>query len=99
MPRLGSTEDQILRRFMVRRSGLEILRTKITADMAVQSSSDQGVTRAIRETFSKYVKMATWADIYEESSERNLHEEYLLIKDLRPVITKDSQGNLSVKGI
>lgn len=107
VPKLGSSQDRVLRDFLVRQDGLEVKRQKMAMLQLLTNPQiqDSGKARQWVESVNDMWKEYLY-DLYNvETSEVTKEEDDMkayydrVVSKFRPVLTKTEDGKLKVTGI
>ena len=100
VPKLGSIQDVIARKYLVKKAQKDVYLNRLTAQIASGiGAGDSKWLKSITEMWNNYVGLAFYMESEIEQREEHMRAEYDLIKDLKPVMFKDKDGRLKVSGI
>ena len=101
VPKLGSLQDVIARQYLVKKAQKEITLNKLQAQMAMVSNPnpESGWSNTISQMWNSYVNTACYMEDEVHLREEEMQLEFEHWKTIKPVMYKDENGHVKVKGI
>ena len=100
VPKLGSLQDRILRNYLTKRASREVGKNKLLAQIATAVGGESKEwSSAISRIWSDYVNMEFFLEGADDEREADMKNQFEYWTKVKPVIVKDKDGKLSVKGL
>lgn len=100
VPKLGSSQDIVLRKFLTNRSSKEVYLNKLLARTALNTSEGKKeLIDDVTSSWNDYVNLVFYLENTKEEKTKEMMEEYEVWKKIMPKVKLGKDGKLVVTGI